>query len=169
MRLLSAVPHTPPSAYSTPCTQANLPSSFNILKLGAPLLAEAGGGSIVCVSAAVVHHGAGACVAFTIEFLVRISACCLSANFPTFPCPCQKWARSSTPPSCTNLRAAPTRRWWPSKRHALWSTAAENRSTCPLDRFSSANTPPFPSTRAPAMHTPRHEASRGVRLRQGGR
>ncbi|KIY95915.1 hypothetical protein MNEG_12048 [Monoraphidium neglectum] len=37
--------------------QANLPSSFNILKLGAPLLAEAGGGSIVCVSAAVVHHG----------------------------------------------------------------------------------------------------------------
>lgn len=36
----------------------NLTSSFNVLKAGAPLLAEGGGGAIVCVGAAVVHHGA---------------------------------------------------------------------------------------------------------------
>ena len=32
-------------------------ASFNILKVGAPILAEAGGGAIACVGAAVVHYG----------------------------------------------------------------------------------------------------------------
>lgn len=38
--------------------KANLPASFNVLKLAAPLLAgQPAGGAIVCVGAAVVHHG----------------------------------------------------------------------------------------------------------------
>ncbi|GBF94967.1 hypothetical protein Rsub_07468 [Raphidocelis subcapitata] len=35
----------------------NVPASFNIMKLAGPLMAEQGGGSIVCVGAAVTHHG----------------------------------------------------------------------------------------------------------------
>lgn len=32
-------------------------TSFNVLKVGCPALAEAGGGSIACVGAAIVHYG----------------------------------------------------------------------------------------------------------------
>lgn len=59
----------------------NLPASFNILKLAAPIMAEGGGGSIVCVGAAVVHHGmkhheAFACAKGAVEALYRNSAAC---------------------------------------------------------------------------------------------
>jgi NAD(P)-dependent dehydrogenase (short-subunit alcohol dehydrogenase family) len=37
--------------------QDNLATSFNVLKVAAPALAEGGGGSIACVGAAVVHYG----------------------------------------------------------------------------------------------------------------
>eukprot|EP00878_Enallax_costatus_P039756 GHUV01045649.1.p1 GENE.GHUV01045649.1~~GHUV01045649.1.p1 ORF type:complete len:134 (+),score=15.33 GHUV01045649.1:352-753(+) len=37
--------------------QDNLITSFSVLKIGAPIVAEAGGGSITCVGAAVVHYG----------------------------------------------------------------------------------------------------------------
>lgn len=50
------LPFPPPHHIAHP--QSQLPASFNILKLAAPMMAEAGGGSIVCVGAAVVHHGA---------------------------------------------------------------------------------------------------------------
>jgi NADP-dependent 3-hydroxy acid dehydrogenase YdfG len=43
--------------YLPNCLQDNLATSFNVLKVGAPALAEAGGGNLVCVGAAVVHYG----------------------------------------------------------------------------------------------------------------
>ncbi|KAI8471112.1 MAG: hypothetical protein J3K34DRAFT_418097 [Monoraphidium minutum] len=61
--------------------QGNLPSSFNVLKIAAPLMAEAGGGAIVCVGAAVVHHGikhheAFAAAKGAVEALYRNAAAC---------------------------------------------------------------------------------------------
>eukprot|EP00879_Flechtneria_rotunda_P003468 GHRR01003697.1.p1 GENE.GHRR01003697.1~~GHRR01003697.1.p1 ORF type:complete len:270 (+),score=99.72 GHRR01003697.1:443-1252(+) len=37
--------------------QDNLVTSFNLLKIGCPILAESGGGNVACVGAAVVHYG----------------------------------------------------------------------------------------------------------------